>query len=282
MTYKLLAVDIDRTLIGPDGIVPAETVAALTQAQRAGLRVCLATGRAPAESLPVWSQLHLEKPFEPLICLSGALVCEPDPIRTLFHRPIAPALACEFADAVAESGYSAIAAVDPWRTGLDYYFAQCNDAEAIERLWFARMRLEVRRVKRFSDDPAFPPPLRLNAVPGPHPPEDLAQRLARRFDGRLIVRPIEAPNLGLTLLEAFCPDVDKFLGVQYLAQSYRIPPGQIVCVGDDVNDLGMIARAGLGVAVPQAVPAVREAADHFASDGLGPFIERLLAGQFDA
>ena len=43
MRYKLLAIDVDGTLVGPDQVVPPETVDALATAEEAGLRACLAT-----------------------------------------------------------------------------------------------------------------------------------------------------------------------------------------------------------------------------------------------
>jgi len=54
-----------------------------------------------------------------------------------------------------------------------------------------------------------------------------------------------------------------------------------VAVGDDSNDLSMIRRAGLGVAMPGGPEYVREAADHVASDGVARFIHELVAGKFD-
>ena len=72
--------------------------------------------------------------------------------------------------------------------------------------------------------------------------------------------------------------VDKFAALRYIAQGYRIPAGRIAAIGDDVNDLGMIKAAGLGAAMPDAAPSVRDAADRTAEGGhaqapYGPFVQ---------
>ena len=72
MEYELLAVDVDGTLVGPDSVVPADVVDALAAAEQAGLRVCLATGRSYVETHPIWRQLRLRGPFEPLVVVGGA------------------------------------------------------------------------------------------------------------------------------------------------------------------------------------------------------------------
>jgi hypothetical protein len=281
MKYELLAIDVDGTLIGADQSVVPESVDAIAAAEGAGVRVCLATGRALTETLPAWSQLRLRRPYEPLVVLGGAMVCEPDTRRTLYCRAIEPATVERFGDALVAMGCSAVAAVDRWRSGLDYCVAPCGDAEAIDRAWLRKMGLKVRRVRRLAEAAAVGECMRLNAVAGAQDPEAVARRLREQFDGSLTVRAIRAPNLGVTLVEAFAPGVDKFAAIRYVAQAYRITPARIAAVGDDVNDVGTLRGAGLGVAMPGATAPALAAADHVARDGLAAFIRRLLAGHFD-
>jgi len=65
--FRLLALDIDGTLVGPDQVVAPDVVAALAPAAEGGLRICLATGRSYAESVGIWRQLHLPGPGEAMI-----------------------------------------------------------------------------------------------------------------------------------------------------------------------------------------------------------------------
>lgn len=281
MKYRLLALDIDGTLLGPDQQVPAAVRAAVAEADEAGLAVCLATGRSFAEAIGVWRQLRLRPPRMPLILVGGALVAEPDIGRTLYQKTVSRALACEFADALAEAGHSALAFVDPWRWGVEYYVAEGADAGVVEARWFSKADARARRVRRLADVEDLPCPLRIHAIAPPGEATALAESLRRRFAGRLNVHSILVPTYDETIVEAFAAGADKWTALRYVAQSRRIGPGAIVAVGDDVNDLPAVRNAGLGVAVAHAAPAVRAEADHVVDGSLEAFIRLLLSGGFD-
>ena len=281
MKYKLLAIDIDGTLIGADQQVSADARAAIAAAQEAGLRICLATGRSLAESMPVWRQLPLVPPYEPLVLIGGAMVSEPDTGRTLYHRTIAHEVAAEFGAALSQAGYSSLAFVDGWRHDVDYFFAPAADAAAAQKLWFSKMQVRIRQVPSLGN-PALPPCLRINAVTDAVASAGLlAEQLKERFAGRLNIQSILAPNYGVMIVEAHSPAADKFKAITYVAQAHKLPPSAIAAIGDDVNDVPMLAGAGLGVAFPHSPDSVRDAARHIAADGLASFIRQLVDGKFD-
>jgi len=272
---QLVAIDVDGTLIGPDGVVEPDVAEALHAASRR-VRICLATGRSYVETLPVWRQVNWAGRPEPLILVGGAMVAEPDTGRTLWHRPIDREVACRFADALAEAGCAAMAFYDAWRCGVDYVLTGLGDVDAAEKRWFGQMNVRLRRARQLTDAADLPAPLRISAVV--EPPEaaaELAGRLQRRFSKQLNVHSIFAPNYGVTVVEAHDAAADKARAVAYVAQAYRIPLSRVAAVGDDVNDLSMITSAGLGVAMPRATDAVRAAADLLAADGLAAFLRQL-------
>lgn len=282
MKYKLLALDVDGTLVRPDQTVAPQLIDALARADAAGLKICLATGRSYVETMPVWQQLRLGLPYQPLVLIGGALVSEPDTGRTLFQRTIPHDLACQYADALLEEGYSAMAIVDAWRHGVDYFFAQGPDAQAEANRWFSKMNVKVQNLRRLADAPDMPGALRISAVIDADKAPDLAARLKNRFDGQLNIHPIHAPNYGVTIVEAFSAKADKFGGIMYLAQAMRLGAGAISAVGDDVNDLPMIRGAALGVAMAKAPQHVKDQAKHvMQADGLAAFVDELVAGRFD-
>jgi len=102
-----------------------------------------------------------------------------------------------------------------------------------------------------------------------------------RFDGRLNIHAILAPNYDVTIVEGFAAKTSKLSGVQYVAQSHQTGLGKVAAVGDDINDVPIVRGAGLGVAMPKAPQSLRDVADHVAEDGLAQFIHQLLDGQFD-
>jgi hypothetical protein len=277
MKYALLALDVDGVVVAADNRVPPDTAGALADAARAGLRVCLATGRSFAETIDVWEQLHLPAPYEPLVLVGGALVSEADTGRTLRQSAIPRDLACRFADALAEANLPAMALVDAWRHGVDYYVA--GGGGAAEAAWFSKMSARVRRHDRLWDARGMPEPLRVSTVVDEEQAEALAAALAERFRGRLGVHAIRAPNYDVTIVEAFRAGVDKAAGVRYVAQAYGIGPGAVAAVGDDVNDLELLRLAGLSAAMPHAPEAVRAAADVVVGPSVGAFVRSLAAGE---
>ena len=277
MNYELIALDVDGTLVNSDQTVPSETIDALEQAQDAGMKVCLATGRSLVETLPVWRQLRIKTPCQPMVLIGGALVAEPDTGRTLYQKTIEPGLAGEYAKALGGRGYSAMAIVDPWRHGLDYYLVKSDDADEVRTRWFSQMNVKVRYVSSLGTDGQTPEILRINAVAEPAAAEAMGLELAEQFAGRLNIHSIVAPNYGITVVEAFAPATSKWAAVTYIAQSLRVPAGRIVAVGDDVNDLSMIRSAGLGVAMPWAPASVKASAKAVAEPDLARFIRGLLS-----
>lgn len=280
MKYTLLALDVDGTLVGRDSVVPHDVVAAIAAARPAGLHVCLATGRSYIETIPIWNQLRLTGPYEPLVLIGGALVSEPDSGRSLYHRPVPRDLACRLDEALAATGHCAMAITDRWRTGVDYFLTEGANRDVVEQRWFSQMNVQIRHVRRLAEVDDLPAVLRISTVVDPAEGRELATTLASRFRGQLQVHCILAPNYGVTVVEAFVVGADKFNAVRYVAQGLAVPASQIAAIGDDVNDLSLIGGAGLGVAMASAPPAVAAAAKHVAT-GLAAFIRDLAAGRFD-
>jgi len=281
MKYRLLAIDVDGTLLGKDHRLSTATVRAIGAVRSGGLRVVLTTGRSYSETIEIWRELLLREPYEPLVLVGGALVSEGDTGRTLYQRTIPLPLAGEFADALGEAGHAAMMLVDSWRHGWDYILCEMGDVDAARRRWLDKTGASVRTVKKIDDRCDLPDPLRVSAVLDPSAAGDLVAEMSGRFDRRLNVHAIVAPNYDATVVEAFAAGVDKFAALKYVAQAYRIAAGSIAAIGDDINDLGMIRGAGLGAAMPDSPPPVREQADHVATGGLIEFIEQLITGRFE-
>jgi hypothetical protein len=283
--YKLLAVDIDGTLVGPEPTPRPRAAEALRRAKAAGLAVCLATGRTLPESRDVWARCQLPGPADPVICMGGAVVSEPDTGRTLHIEPIAPDVAAAAAEVLGQWGLAVVAGVDSWRSGLDYYLTAGANAEAIWSDWFSKHVCRVERVESLDEIDGATELLRLSVLIEPDRAEELIAAVRERLGEAVELVSIFAPNYGIHVLECYGRGVHKYKALQYVAQGLRIAPGEIVAIGDDVNDVPMIRRAGLGAAMGNAAESVRAHADHVTdhvgADGLAVFVEKLLDGAFD-
>ena len=80
-------------------------------------------------------------------------------------------------------------------------------------------------------------------------------------------------------LEITAENVDKSRGVEAMAAHWDIPVEQIACFGDGANDVGMLRAAGIGVAMGNANPKAKEAADHICAsideDGVYLFCKQM-------
>ena len=91
---------------------------------------------------------------------------------------------------------------------------------------------------------------------------------------------LRSPRYNGYMCEVAPAGVTKWSAVLRLAAEWQIDEASICAVGDDVNDLLMIQAAGLGVAMGNAIPEVKAAADRIApsqdDDGLVQVVEWLL------
>ena len=98
--------------------------------------------------------------------------------------------------------------------------------------------------------------------------------------GRLHAQVLHSPRYTGFILELSPAGVTKWSGVRHVAEGWGIAESEICAVGDDVNDIPMIRAAGLGIAMGNAQPAVKAAADRIApthdADGLAQVVEWLL------
>lgn len=89
-------------------------------------------------------------------------------------------------------------------------------------------------------------------------PEVLEKAIARippeAYERYTIVR--SSPNF----LEILNKDADKGKGVAQMAEYLNIPRENVMCIGDHGNDLAMVKYAGVGVAMGNAEPSIKEAA----------------------
>lgn len=274
--YRLLALDVDGTLLGHDGTLSPATARAIARAAEAGLRPVLCTGRRYRRALPVAHLLGLDAP---LVCNSGAIVKDPADGRTLWRADLDPPTlagvlallddrgepAVSMLDGPPDGPDFAVAAYPTGRPLFDDYVAANRDHAAIDPDWSRR-----------PDGPHF----HLFAVGDRPVMFDLEAALLDRLPGRVRTFVQRVPRYRGTMCEILHAEAGKWSAVLHLAERWGIRPDQIVAVGDDANDLPMIQGAGLGVAMGHAPETIRAAADRVTAphdqDGLARFLDELL------
>jgi len=261
--YRILALDVDGTLLDRDGTLRPRTAAAVARAAESGIRPVLCTGRRYRRARPVADQLGLDAP---LVCNSGALVKDPDGHRTLWRAdlgagPLAEALALfrdrdEFAVSFRDDDPASpdflVARSPTGRPLFDEFVALNREFAGIDPDWADRR------------DPGGH--FHLCAIGTRAAMLAFEEAVLARLPGRFRTFVQKSPRYSGTMCELLREDASKWTAVLHLAELWGVAPSEICAVGDDMNDLPMIAGAGLGVAMGHAPPAVLAAADLVTGD----------------
>ena len=267
--YRILALDVDGTLLDPDGTLRPRTAAAVARAARAGLRPILCTGRRYRRARPIAEQLGLDAP---LVCNSGAIVKDPTNHRTLWRADFDQELAADVLELFRLHGQPAVVFTDrspdradfivpAYPTGrepFDDYVGQNREHAEINAEWrWARTSPECRAAACNGDDALF----HICAIGTRAEMLAFERATLDRIAGRVQTFVLRTSRYLGTMCELLRRDASKWTAVLHLAELWGVEPGEICAVGDDANDIPMIRNAGLGVAMGHAHPDVLAAAD---------------------
>jgi hypothetical protein len=276
--FRLLALDVDGTLVNSRDELTEPTRAALRRAAAAGIRVVLATGRRYSRALPLVEQLGVDSP---LVTASGALVKRPSDHTTLYRAEFARDALCRTLNIVDTAGFDAVLYGDTYHHGFDFFVAKA-EVEQPELAEYYALNPNCHRLwPALVIDP--PPEIFAGFAMGTRAQmAALAEALEAGLPDELYVHVLRSPRYRGYMCEIAPAGVTKWAGIRRLAESWGIQPAEICAVGDDVNDIPMIAEAGLGVAMGNALDEVKAAADRIAPlhdhDGLVEVVDWLLEG----
>ena len=254
--YRMIAIDLDGTLLSSLGQVSPRVRSAVHSAMAAGVVICFATGRNLTESRWILDAVGYHGPG---VFVGGAMVMDPAANVTLQRTIMAPALAAEVCGAMEKLGHAVLALQD----------REAVLNAATER-WMAATRSTLSRVASLGDY-KHQYTLRVGIVAEPPQIIEVSDMLRQRFARRIVSHYLTVPSTGVEVLEIFDPQVSKWQGVLRVAQSHGIGPEQIVAVGDDVNDLAM------GNARRELREAARRVIGTNDEDGLALLLEELVA-----
>lgn len=274
--YRMIALDLDGTLLSPSGEVTPRAKAAVHRALGAGLLVCFATGRNWTESRDV---LDAIEHYPTAVFVGGAMVVDTHQRVTLHRTMMEPRLAAEVCAYLEETGHAVLALQDRGPAGADYLVSARAPLNEATRQWMSITRAKLHEVPTLADYP-HEHTIRLGICAEPAEVRRVKRQLEDRFDGRILCQNLFVPTYGVEVMEIFDPAVNKWQGLLHVARRHGIAPGEIVAIGDDVNDLPMIQNAGLGVAMGNARPEVKAVARRVIGEnrdeGLADFLDELI------
>ncbi|MDO5410401.1 MAG: Cof-type HAD-IIB family hydrolase [Lachnospiraceae bacterium] len=249
MNYEMLVLDLDGTLTNSEKKITAPTREAIIEIQKAGKKVVLASGRPTPGVLPLAKELHLEDYGNYILSFNGAKIINCSTGDSIYNKtlpasviPTVFEIAKDYdVDLLTYSSEAIISAIAPNRyTELE---SRINS-------------LPIMRVDNFAEYVNFPVN-KLLIAGEPEVTEKLEIKLKEHFHTLLNIYRSES-----FFLEVMPQNIDKAHSLQKLLSSLSMSADKMICCGDGFNDLTMIEYAGLGVAMENAVPIIKESADY--------------------
>ncbi|MBJ7291266.1 HAD family hydrolase [Williamsia sp.] len=263
----LIVSDVDGTLIDDDNTVRPLTREAIRRAAKVGTTFVLATGRPPRWIAEIADQLDA---LTYAVCANGAIVydvaqdkvlhtatLDPDALVRLagFAQELIPGCGLA-AERVGESAHDA--ATPPFVASTGY-----------EHAWLNPDHIEVG-----DDEVVSAPAVKLLVRKPGMASDEMARRLSEVV-GDLAAVTFSTDN---GLIELALPGINKASGLKKLADIASLPTDAVIAFGDMPNDIEMLRWANRGVAMANAHPAAKDAADEIATsndnDGVGRVLMR--------
>lgn len=259
---KLVASDIDGTLLRSDGTVSPRTRRAVAAAEEAGLVFVLVTGRPPRWLAPVRDQLDHRGIA---ICANGGLVMDLHTEEVVQVNAFDGDTGRRVLAALRELSDGFVFGVE-WADGFGHEKAYVRGARQSE--------LVANAAVRVGEDEEFfaRPVVKVLARSHDNVAQEVVERATAATDG---IATVTWSSTGL--LEVSAAGVSKASALERFAGSHDITAKDIVAFGDMPNDLAMLEWAGRGIAVANAHPLVLEAADETTAsndeDGVAAMLE---------
>lgn len=285
MRYRMFGIDIDGTLLDGYSRVSQANIAAVARAQAAGVLVVPCTGRAWRESRHVIEKLD---GLSVGVFVGGAVVNRIVDGQSLDLAVMEPHVVRQVVQVLCELPEAVLVFRDANLAGHDYLVTGRGSLSPQTQWWFERTGATVRFQERVSDDD-LRHTLRVGIVAEGPRVERVSAMLRQALGGQVFLQSFAAvqeatPGRTIHVLEIFAPEVDKWRGLSYVAQQHGIEAQQIAVIGDEINDVAMLRGAGCGIAMGNAVEAVKAAANYVTTsndaDGVACAIDRLLSGQW--
>lgn len=272
MSYKLIATDMDGTLLNSQNKITDRNKEAILEALEAGVKVILCTGRIFTSALYYAKSLELDTP---IIACNGAYIGEQDKSKIIYEEPISLQTFRKIVE-IAEEEKMYYHFYDD----STFYARELNDTIMNYMNW-NKERDEMDRIDiRIAENP-------LDAIEKENSKVykivfvDENRRKLKNFRKKIsTIEGIEVVSSWWSNIEIMNEGVSKGKALNKLCEMLNISMDEVIAIGDNENDIPMLKTAGLGVAMKNGEEEAKEAADYIADtndeSGVGKIIEKFI------
>lgn len=268
MDIKLIACDMDGTLLNSDRNISERTKKAVAACIEAGKMFIIATGRMYIAARPYAEKLGLDVP---IVTYNGALIRGSSSGKIFLEQPIKLETAQELLDYIKVTGNYA-----NFYVGDTLYIKEHNAYSQT----YGDMQGIHSCIKAIGEEffHAQGRPYKILLMMEAEEMPETMPKFQKQFAGKL-----DITSSHPQFLELMEPGVNKWQAIMKLAEQYGIKREEIMCLGDSGNDYEMVANAGIGVAMGNAVDKVKKVAKIITAtndnDGVAIVLESILTPQ---
>lgn len=286
MRYRMLGIDLDGTLLHSGGEISQANLQAVRRAHDAGVLIVPCTGRGWCESHRALKPLDFVKVG---VFVTGAAVCQIESGESLDLAMLEPHLAYRLVESLRDLPEAVLVYRDRWMTGHDYLVTGNGQLTGNTRWWFDHIDAAVHEQPHVTTEDLHDS-LRVGMVATRRRMEEIMPHLKSAFAEEILVHhfcgvQMPDPEESVHVLEAFAAGVDKWRGLQWVAAENNIADDEIAVIGDEINDISMLSKAGCGIAMGNAIDVAKQAARYETKpndeDGVALAIDRLMSGAWE-
>lgn len=271
MNYQAVAFDMDGTLLNKDKLILAETRTVIAQILKKGIKVILVTGRHHSVIYPYYYQLGLQ---DPVVCCNGTYLYDFNRQMALNAYPMSTESALKLLTLVRKFDIHTLI----YTTDVITYEVQDDHLSSLFE-WIARLPAELRPKLEKVDDFTKA----IMAAPAVYKFATSSQDIPalKKFSQEVLgLGDFECEWSWVNRADVALKGNSKGNGLFAWAQQENISLENIVAFGDSYNDLSMLTRVGLGVAMGNAEDEVKQQAGRIIGTNAEPAIADLLKELF--
>jgi 5-amino-6-(5-phospho-D-ribitylamino)uracil phosphatase len=282
---KLLALDLDGTLLDSRGKIPEANKIAIRRAEAQGVLVTFATGRRFRDARPVALEIGFNAP---IVTHNGALLKNAETLETLTFSLIENATVREILRVGRSFGSDALVSADPHGKGTLLYDTISEENVPLQKYiaWSKTMHGDeaeeaVHHVADLAAAVGETEVVHISFSGGCDSMYEMQRLLEDELKDSVNILATVYPRLDFTLLDILPPDASKGIGLGKLAARHGFSHEHVMAIGDNYNDLEMLEYAGTSVLMGNASAELRSRGDFFTTasndeNGVAAAIERFI------
>lgn len=288
--YKLVAIDLDGTMLNSYGEVTENTKRVIKETMKKGIEVIIASGRTIDSIKNIANEIQSNKY---IIAGNGAIIYDIQNDEIIYERYLPKTKALDIIkicddNSITYSVYTNKTIVaESLRYNILYYYrenlkkedAKKTSVTIVESIYDYIKNMEDEKVMKIMicDENKYV----FNSIIRKMQEIDEIEILdVSHMSRKVIKNGSEDVSIDYFYTEVSMKDVDKWFALEFLMDKLNINKKELITIGDNVNDREMIKNAGYGVAMGESTPKVAEVADYITDDnnheGVSNALEKII------